>query len=67
MTEKPRPQIVTIGILTQEEFDDLSPHDQLLVEQSTADLVSRYGAAALLKERARHRADIWFAYGVGDP
>jgi hypothetical protein len=67
MADKTEQQIVQLGVLTQVEFDDLSPQDQVIVEATTAYLVRRYGAAALQNDRGRHRADISLAYGVCEP
>lgn len=67
MPDRTEPQIVRLGVLTRVEFDDLSPQDQVEVEATTADLISRYGLAAIVKDRERHRADIWFAYGICEP
>jgi hypothetical protein len=64
MPDRTEPQIVRLGVLTHVEFDDLSPQEQVEVEATTAYLVKRYGVAAFMNDRKRHRADIWLAYGV---
>jgi hypothetical protein len=35
-----------------------------MVEQTTLELVHRYGAAWVVRERPRLRAELWLAYGV---
>lgn len=64
MPGRTEPQIVRLGVLTHVEFDDLNAQEQREVEATTADLVRRYGAAAIVNDRERHRADISFVYGV---
>ena len=56
--EGPQPHVVRTGVLTQEEFDDLSPPEQAEIERTTADLIHRYGEDFLRRGRERHRADL---------
>jgi hypothetical protein len=64
MPDRTEPQIVRLGVLTRVEFDDLNPQEQVEVEATTAYLVRTYDVAAFVSDRERHRADIWFVYGV---
>ena len=57
-TRPPIPLIVRTGVLSQEEFDALSPPEQAEVERTTADLCLRYGEEFMRRGRERHRGDL---------
>jgi hypothetical protein len=54
-TRPPIPLIVRTGVLSQEQFDALSPPEQAEVERTTADLCLRYGEDSMRRDRERHR------------
>jgi hypothetical protein len=49
---------VRLGILTQAEFDELSPTTHALIEASARELQARYGTDWLVKERDRLRDEL---------
>lgn len=64
MAKPHAPITVSTGVLTQDEFEQLSLPDQESVERSTLSLLSRYGPEWLTRERERLRDELSFAYGT---
>jgi len=58
-TRPPIPLIVRTGVLSQEEFDALSPPEQAEVERTTEDLCLRYGEEFMRRGRERHRYELF--------
>ena len=58
---RPVPLIVHTGVLSQEEFDALSPTEQAEIEKTTADLCLRYGEEFMRRGRERHRYELFLA------
>ena len=58
-TRPPIPLIVRTGVLSQEEFDELSPTEQAGVERTTADLCLRYGEDFMRRDRERLRYELF--------
>lgn len=55
---------VATGILSREQFAQLSEADQVRVDADTRRLLQKHGQAWLDAERDRLRDEIAFAYGV---
>jgi hypothetical protein len=58
------PFIVSSGVLTQQEYEQLPRDLQWTIEQETRRFVDRYGEDTLCEDRERHRADLEFVYGI---
>jgi hypothetical protein len=58
------PLTVSIGTLARNEFEELALRDRQIVEQTTRELIHRYGAPWVVRVRPRLRAELWLAYGV---
>jgi hypothetical protein len=58
------PLTVSLGVLTQAEYDQLSADLQADLDLSTRELQARYGSEWLTKERDRLREELSFFYGV---
>jgi len=65
VTEQPPiPLTVRMGVLTQFEFDDLFPEEQVEVEATTARLHAKHGDEYFVRERHLLRGEIDLAYGI---
>jgi hypothetical protein len=60
----PTPDIVSTGILTQAEYDQLKLADQADVDRQTQLLRARHGPEWLVRERERLRKELTLLYGV---
>jgi hypothetical protein len=63
----PLPLIVRTGVISLEEFDALSPTEQVEVEQTTADLCLRYGEDFLRRDKERLRYELFLTDYLIDP
>jgi hypothetical protein len=61
------PALVRLGILSKNEWYAIEPSLKGRLDSETLAFEAEYGEAFFLKDRDRHRADLWLAYGVGDP
>lgn len=59
-----QPVIVSIGVLTRDEYAKLDETSRGLVDRQAIQLQARYGDGWLARERDRLREELSFAYGV---
>ena len=58
------PLVVRVGILTMDEWTELTAADRLEIEQEAVRLLDRYGVQWFDRERERLRAELSFVYGA---
>ena len=58
------PLVVSSGVLTRHEYDQLPREMQRTIDQETQRFVERHGEHLLRDDAGRHRADLEFAYGI---
>jgi len=64
MNRQQVPATVSTGVLTQAEFDSVSPEVQQGIDEDTERMLANHGPEWLQRERDRLRDQLEFLYGV---